>query len=95
MIPGSTLEFYRAALALRARHPALGAGDAVCWLEAQRGAGVPPGRRGGGFVCAVNLTGRRVPVPVPGGLLLASADVPAAGRGRVALPDDTAVWWGG
>ncbi|WP_269854251.1 glycoside hydrolase family 13 protein [Streptomyces sp. RPT161] len=92
--PGSTLEFYRSALAVRARHPALGAGDGVSWLDAP--GGVLAFRRDsdqGGLVCTVNLTGRPVSMPVPGQLLLASADVRAAG-GRVALPDDTAAWWG-
>ena len=35
--PGSTLELYRNALALRREHPALGAGDTVEWLDAPDG----------------------------------------------------------
>ncbi len=35
--PGSTLEFYRAALAPSSGHPALGAGDGASWLDAPEG----------------------------------------------------------
>jgi alpha-glucosidase len=106
--PGSTLELYRAALALRREHPALGAGTAVTWLDAPEG--VLALRRdapGGGFVCTVNPTSEPVAFPAPGRLLLSSADgVPGAGH-RAADHDgqrviggieptiaaDTAIWW--
>ncbi len=81
--PRSTLELYRAALALRRSHPALGAGTAVTWLDAPEG--VLAFRRDGdiaadgtdlaggrGFVCTVNLTGRAITVPAPGRPLLTS-----------------------
>ncbi|MFJ3923874.1 glycoside hydrolase family 13 protein [Streptomyces sp. NPDC090022] len=84
--PSSTLELYRAALRLRRSHPALGAGDAVQWLDAPEG--VLAFRRGD-FVCTANTTQQPVRMPVPGELLLASGPVTAAGE----LPADTTVWW--
>jgi alpha-glucosidase len=74
--PDSTLELYRAALALRREHPALGAGRAVTWLDAPDG--VLAFRRDGGdgsgdgFVCTVNLTGTPVTIPAPGRAVLSS-----------------------
>jgi alpha-glucosidase len=78
--PESTLELYRAAIALRREHPALGAGSGVTWLDAPDG--VLAFRRdngdsrdsgdGRGFVCTVNLTGSPVTLPVPGRELLTS-----------------------
>jgi alpha-glucosidase len=72
--PNSTLELYRAALALRREHPALGAGTSVSWLDAPDGVlafrrDSPDGR---GFVCTVNLTAAPVTLPVPGRELLTS-----------------------
>ncbi|MFJ3159297.1 glycoside hydrolase family 13 protein [Streptomyces kanasensis] len=88
--PASTLELYRAALATRRAHPALGAGGGdggLDWLP------VPPGllafrRRSadgdGGVVCVANTTDRAVEIPRPGGpegrLLLSSASA-ATGPG--------------
>ncbi|MFE6994241.1 DUF3459 domain-containing protein, partial [Streptomyces pharetrae] len=93
--PGSTLELYRSALALRREHPAPGAGDGVEWLEAPEGVlafrrTAPDGR--GGLVCTVNLTGEPVRWAVPGRPLLSSGEpVP---EGDVAeLPADGTVWW--
>ncbi|WP_327323190.1 glycoside hydrolase family 13 protein [Streptomyces sp. NBC_01210] len=88
--PDSTLELYRSALAARRAHPALGAGDAVEWLEAPEG--VLAFRREGGFVCTVNTTGTAVRIPAPGRVLLAGSAVRTAG-GEAELPADTAVWW--
>ncbi|MBY8886299.1 glycoside hydrolase family 13 protein [Streptomyces sp. PTM05] len=94
--PDSTLEFYRAALAHRRAHPALGAGSSVTWLDAP--AGVLAFRRDatdGSFVCAVNVTGAPLRVPSYGKVLLASAyleEAGDAGEGFV-LPADTTVWW--
>ncbi|MET7638746.1 glycoside hydrolase family 13 protein [Streptomyces sp. NPDC005438] len=55
---GSTLELYREALRLRRAHPALGAGDAVRWLEAPPGvlAFRREGPDGQALVCTVNTT---------------------------------------
>jgi alpha-glucosidase len=98
--PGSTLEMYREALAVRRRHPALGEGGAVEWLDAPEG--VLAFRRGGGadgaegFVCTVNLTSEPVTVPAPGRVLMTSgAEVAAgaAGEGTARIAADTAVWW--
>ncbi|WP_165986333.1 glycoside hydrolase family 13 protein [Streptomyces sp. YIM 98790] len=95
--PSSTLELYRSALAVRREHPALGAGDAVEWLE-----NVPEGvlafrRRaadGRTVVCAANTT--TAPVPLAGeladpGSLLLSSD--PAWPGGSPLPADTTAWW--
>ncbi|GHE66578.1 alpha-glucosidase [Streptomyces longispororuber] len=98
--PDSTLQLYRAALALRREHPALGAGESVEWLD------TPPGvlafrRRAADrcLVVTVNLTDRPVALPVPGELLLCSthAHPPGAPLGgcesAAVLPPDVTVWW--
>ncbi|MCS0638913.1 glycoside hydrolase family 13 protein [Streptomyces sp. LP05-1] len=79
--PGSTLELYRAALALRRAHPALGRGDTVEWLPAPDG--VLAFRRrsatgSGALVCTLNTTDRPVELRSPGRPLLSSAYGPAA-----------------
>ena len=91
--PDSTLEFYRRALALRAEHPALGAGESVVWLDAPEG--VLAFRRDsprGSFVCTVNTTGAPVAMPAPGRPLLASTALGPVGA-DVEVPADTAIWW--
>ncbi|RBM11372.1 DUF3459 domain-containing protein, partial [Streptomyces sp. PT12] len=93
--PASTLELYRSALAARRAHAALGAGDAVRWLEAPDGvlAFRREGADGSAVVCAVNTNPTPVPVhgllPEPGRPLLTSAPLPDP----VVLPGDCAVWW--
>ncbi|MGH4027817.1 glycoside hydrolase family 13 protein [Actinomycetota bacterium Odt1-20B] len=101
--PDSTLELYRAALALRRADGALGAGSAVEWLDAPEG--VLAFRRtgsggggggtdsGGAVVCTVNLTGADVTLPTPGRLLLASAPLRRPGARETVLPADTTAWW--
>ncbi|MFE9660262.1 alpha-amylase family glycosyl hydrolase [Streptomyces sp. NPDC005955] len=89
-VEGSTLELYRAALAARRAHPALGAGDRVQWLDAP--AGVLAFRRTAGgrdLVCAANTTGAPVSWTAAGTLLLSSAPLGADGE----LPADTTAWW--
>ncbi|NUS15033.1 MAG: glycoside hydrolase family 13 protein [Streptomyces sp.] len=86
--PSSTLEMYRSALELRRRHPALGAGTEVAWLDAPEGvlafrrSGNGDGEGGsdgdggdwsGDVVCTVNLTSAPVTLPAPGRALLSSA----------------------
>jgi alpha-glucosidase len=91
--PGSMLELYRSALALRRELPELGAetdDTVLVWLPSP--AGVLAFRRGDGFVCTVNTGSEPVTLPVPGVLLLASADVSVA-VGGVTLPADSAAWW--
>ncbi|MEV8021116.1 glycoside hydrolase family 13 protein [Streptomyces sp. NPDC086554] len=91
--PGSTLEFYRRALAVRREHPALGAGRQVEWLDAPEG--VLAFRRttpGGTLVCTVNLTSEAVTIPTPGSVLLSSADLDPASA-EAAVPADSTVWW--
>jgi alpha-glucosidase len=91
--PGSMLELYRSALALRRQQPELGAetdDTALVWLPAP--AGVLAFRRGNGFVCTVNTGSEPATVPVPGTLLLASAEVSVA-PGGATLPADSAAWW--
>jgi alpha-glucosidase len=80
----SMLELYRAALAVRRSHPALGDGS-MSWADAP--AGVLSFSREPGFLCVVNLSAEPVASP-EGTVLLASG--PLAGDGR--LPPDTAVW---
>ncbi|MGW1022305.1 glycoside hydrolase family 13 protein [Streptomyces sp. NPDC002577] len=88
-VPGSTLELYRSALAVRREQRDLGAGDSVTWLDAP--AGVLAFRRGE-FFCTANTTGETVRVPAYGRVLLASGDVTVV-DGEAQLPADTTVWW--
>ncbi|MFH8242530.1 glycoside hydrolase family 13 protein [Streptomyces sp. NPDC018321] len=98
--PGSTLELYRSALALRREHPALGAGDGVEWLEAPEGVlafrrtARGPGDRAwdGDLVCTVNLTGAPVRWTPQGRPLLSSGE-PVAEGDAAGLPADSTVWW--
>ncbi|MGV8908480.1 MAG: glycoside hydrolase family 13 protein [Propionicimonas sp.] len=81
----STLNLYRRALAIRARHPALGDGT-LAWGDTY------PGRvlyftREPGFACLVNLSGEPVDLPPAATVLLSSAEL-VDGH----APDDTAVW---
>ncbi|MFJ4919381.1 glycoside hydrolase family 13 protein [Streptomyces sp. NPDC088725] len=87
--PGSTLELYRSALAVRRRQPGLGAGSSVEWLDAPEGVLVfaRPG-----FVCTVNTTGTAVRIGAHGRLLLASGPVTENGA-DTDLPPDTTAWW--
>ncbi|MEU2595230.1 DUF3459 domain-containing protein, partial [Streptomyces albidoflavus] len=90
--PTSTLELYRAALAVRREHPGLGAGQEITWREAPEGvlAFARPA-----FACTANTTGAPVRLPAPGRPLLASqgAAPAVAEDGTVELPADTTVWW--
>ena len=81
--PDSTLELYRAALAVRREHPALGAGSAVTWLDAPEGvlAFRREGPGGADFVCTVNPTVAPVTLPRPGRVLLSSAGAGTAVAG--------------
>ncbi|MFG3705822.1 glycoside hydrolase family 13 protein [Micromonospora sp. NPDC047670] len=80
----SMLELYRAALAIRRSHPALGDG-AMTWLPAPDG--VLAFHRPPGFTCLVNLSARAVPLPPHAERLLASGPLDDE-----LLPPDTAVW---
>ncbi|MFC4035284.1 glycoside hydrolase family 13 protein [Streptomyces polygonati] len=104
--PESTLELYRAAIALRREHPALGAGTGVTWLDAPDGVlafrrDSPDPDDARGFVCTVNLTGTAVALPAPGRELLSSGAPAKAVAGTfagdsgpgVAIAADTAIWW--
>ncbi|MFE7267809.1 glycoside hydrolase family 13 protein [Streptomyces sp. NPDC057592] len=91
--PDSTLELYRAALALRRRHPGLGAGDTVQWDDAPDG--VLTFRRPG-FVCTTNTADRALTIPLPGRPLLSNSpieDVEGPPGAAFALPAHTTVWW--
>lgn len=86
--PGSTLELYRAALALRRRLDGLGDGP-MSWLEG------PPGVLAftrPGFVCTVNTLPGTVELPVPGRPLLSSAAPDISGE-SVRIPGDSCTWW--
>ncbi|MFJ9419262.1 glycoside hydrolase family 13 protein [Streptomyces sp. NPDC101227] len=98
--PDSTLELYRTALELRRTHPALGAGDAIEWLDAPDG--VLAFRRPGGLICTANTTGAAVKLPErPGRLLLSSLSPSHLSTSRHMLNTasdcvvaaDTTVWW--
>jgi len=82
--PGSMLELYRTALAIRRSEPALGDG-AMTWLPSAPG--VLAFDRGTSVRCIVNISGQPAPLPEHGGLLLASG--PLDGE---LLPPDAAVW---
>ena len=91
--PGSMLELYRSALALRRELPDLGAetdDTALVWLPSPDG--VLAFRRGDGFVCTVNTGSESVALPAPGALLLASTSLSVTAD-RVDLPADSAAWW--
>ncbi|MCC5578781.1 DUF3459 domain-containing protein, partial [Microtetraspora sp. AC03309] len=88
--PRSTLNLYRAALRLRREHSALGDGE-IRWLESPYGTLVFT--RGDDFTCTVNLNDHDVELPVPGALLLASADVITAAAGTARLAPDSTAWW--
>jgi alpha-glucosidase len=88
-VPGSTLELYRAALAVRREQPDLGAGDEVEWLRAPEG--VLAFRRGE-FVCVANTTEESVTTPAYGRVLLTSGEI-AETDGETKVPADTTVWF--
>jgi alpha-glucosidase len=83
--PDSVLELYRAVLARRRAHPALGAGD-VAWVSAP-GDAVLHLRRDPGFACVVNLGAEPVDLPAHEEVLLTSVPLE---DGR--LGADAAVW---
>ncbi len=87
--PASTLELYRAAIAIRRAHPALGGGE-LTWLDAEPS--VLAFRRtgaGGGesLTCVVNLGSDPVDIGRYGEPVVGSAELDGA-----LLPIDTAVW---
>ncbi|WP_434588736.1 glycoside hydrolase family 13 protein [Streptomyces sp. A5-4] len=86
--PRSTLELYRAALALRRELPGLGDGP-MSWLPAPDGVLIL-GRPG--VVCTLNTTGHAVETATPGRLLIASAAPTVAGA-TTALSADSCAWW--
>ena len=88
--PASTLESYRAALALRRAEPALGAADNLRWCEGP--AGLLVFERGAAVRCTVNMTGEPIRIPRPGEALLTSGPVDLDGAQAV-IPADTTVWW--
>ncbi|MEU7907715.1 glycoside hydrolase family 13 protein [Actinoplanes sp. NPDC049118] len=88
--PGSTLELYRAALALRHSDPALGAADNLTWCEAPEGLLVF--ERAPHFRCTVNMTAAPIRIPMPGRALLTSGPVDLDGA-EVEIPADTTIWW--
>ncbi|MEV7425133.1 glycoside hydrolase family 13 protein [Streptomyces sp. NPDC091212] len=91
--PGSFLELYRTALALRR---GFRGDERFTWLPSA------PGElafsKGAGLVCRVNLSGEPLPLTVPTGsvTLLTSDELTAGGAGNAdgpgLLPPDTAVW---
>ncbi|MFC9329484.1 glycoside hydrolase family 13 protein [Kitasatospora sp. NPDC057015] len=92
--PTSTLELYRAALAFRRAHPALGGADNLTWQDAPDGVLSFERTSPDGSVlrCTANITGHPVTVPSPGELALASEPLTQDGPHTV-LPADTTAWW--
>ncbi|AJT67536.1 hypothetical protein T261_5920 [Streptomyces lydicus] len=86
--PDSTLELYRAALALRRRLPGLGDGE-ISWQPAPEGL---LAFRRPGVLCTVNTLGRAAELPLPGKPLLSSAPVTVDGASAV-VPGDSCTWW--
>ncbi|WP_405781293.1 glycoside hydrolase family 13 protein [Streptomyces sp. NBC_00859] len=86
--PGSTLELYREALALRRRLAGLGDGP-MHWLDAP--AGVLAFARPG-FVCTVNTLSAAVELPAPGRPLLSTSAPDISGE-SVRIPGDSCTWW--
>jgi alpha-glucosidase len=87
---GSTLELYRAALALRRDDPAFGDGP-LEWLASPPGTLAfqrVDGPSGSRIVCVVNLLDAPTPLASYGKVVLASGPLGAAGE----LPPDTAAW---
>ena len=83
--PTSMLWLYRAALAIRRDHAALGDGS-LRWLDMP--AGAIAFAREPGFVCVVNVEAAPVALPAGGTVLLASGPLTADRR----LPRHTAAW---
>ncbi|GAA3068721.1 glycoside hydrolase family 13 protein [Streptosporangium carneum] len=87
--PRSTLSLYRRAL--RTRRSLRSFDDAPLeWLDSPEG--TLAFTRGEGFACTLNLTGEQVELPLPGRVLLASAE-PVVEGGVARLAPDSAVWW--
>ncbi|MFE3520029.1 glycoside hydrolase family 13 protein [Streptomyces sp. NPDC059161] len=86
--PHSTLELYRAALALRRELPGLGDGT-MSWLAAPKG--VLSFTRPG-FVCTLNTLDRAAQLPLPGKPLLTTGAVEYDDTNAL-LPAESAVWW--
>ncbi|MDQ1619535.1 MAG: alpha-glucosidase [Actinomycetota bacterium] len=87
---GSTLELYRAALALRRAEPAFGEGD-MSWQPSPDDTLLferSDAASGSRVVCAVNLGESAVPLPSYGKVLLASGPLGP----QAELPPDTTVW---
>ena len=81
---GSMLALYRAALAVRRSHPALGGGE-LTWRPSAPGVLVFD--RDPGFTCVVNLADDPVALPAGARVLVSSAPLQ---DGR--LPVDATVW---
>jgi alpha-glucosidase len=81
-VDGSTLEMYRAALALRAE--LFTADETLTWLDL--GADVLAFRRGSGVVCVVNYGTEPVPLPAGEVLVASLPDITAR------LPHDATAW---
>jgi alpha-glucosidase len=84
--PGSMLELYRRALAIRRARPELGDGT-LQWLDAPEG--TLAFARAYTFACVANLSSDPVPAPAEAELLLASADLTA----DKLIPADAAAWF--
>jgi alpha-glucosidase len=85
--PGSMLELYRSALAVRKAEPGFSSErEALRWLVSAED--VLAFRRGDDAACVVNLSARPIALPAHTSVLLASSPLTEDGL----LPSDCAVW---
>jgi len=89
-VPGSTLEMYRSALALRREH-GLGAGS-LAWLDRWSDAPGVVALLNRDVLVVTNLGSTPVTLPAGARVLLSSADPLDGGAGAAIVPTDTTVW---
>ena len=94
-VDGSTLELYRAAVALRRTWVARGADTAMTWLDglSAEEPDLLTWRLPSGMTVMVNFSGERsVPLPEDATVLVSSDEGWVPGGSMEALPPETAVW---
>ena len=89
-VPGSTLEMYRSALALRREH-ALGAGS-LAWVDDLADSPDVIALVNGDVLVVTNLGAAPVPLPVGAHVLASSGDLADGDAGSWSVPTDTTVW---
>jgi alpha-glucosidase len=89
-VPGSTLELYRSALALRHEHH-LGSGT-LAWVEQWSDSPAVVALVNGDVLVVTNLGDAPVVLPADAHVLVSSAELPDPGTGAQTVPTDTTVW---